>query len=174
MLAERSAVLVEARSTVGPLTFGVMGLRGTIDTQLCGGAGLRRRGDAGHDRHPRRRAASGNEIYDAELRRRIDARRFPLVTLHLDGCAPGGAPDRYRVASDVTVHGVTVRLEGTVVVAQPGPGLLSITGEQVIDIRDFDITSPTVLMLRIYPDVVVKLYLEAEEVDAAGDDGEEG
>ena len=60
------------------------------------------------------------------------------------------------------------------VVAQPGPGLLSITGEQVIDIRDFDITSPTVLMLRIYPDVVVKLYLEAEEVDAADDDGEEG
>ena len=29
-------------------------------------------------------------------------------------------------------------------------------------------------MLRIYPDVVVKLYLEAEEVDAAGGDGEEG
>ncbi len=174
MLAERSAVLVEARSTVGPLTFGVMGLRGTIDTQLCGGRVCAGEGTRGTIVIPADGLRSGNEIYDAELRRRIDARRFPLVTLHLEGCVPGGAPDRYRVASDVTVHGVTVRLEGTVVVAQPGPGLLSITGEQVIDIRDFDITSPTVLMLRIYPDVVVKLYLEAEEVDAAGGDGEEG
>ena len=42
------------------------------------------------------------------------------------------------------------------------------TGEQVVDIRDFDIASPTVLMLRIYPDVVVKLYVEAEEVDGRG------
>ena len=49
-------------------------------------------------------------------------------------------------------------------VTQPGPGRLSVTGEQVVDIRDFDIISPSVLMLRIYPDVVVKLYLEAEEV----------
>jgi hypothetical protein len=63
-------------------------------------------------------------------------------------------------------------VEGTVVVAQPGPGVLSITGEQVVDIRDFDITSPTVLMLRIYPDVVVKLYLEAEQVGMTASDAE--
>jgi len=37
-----------------------------------------------------------------------------------------------------------------------------ITGEQVFDIRDFAIPSPTVLMLRIYPDVRVRLHAEAE------------
>ncbi len=36
------------------------------------------------------------------------------------------------------------------------------TGEQVFDIRDFDVPSPTVLMLRIYPDVRVHLHVEAE------------
>ena len=35
------------------------------------------------------------------------------------------------------------------------------SGEQVFDIRDFDIASPTVLMLRIYPDVIVQLQVEA-------------
>jgi hypothetical protein len=39
---------------------------------------------------------------------------------------------------------------------------LVVRGEQVVDIRDFGIASPTVLMLRIYPDVVVGLQVEAE------------
>ena len=41
-------------------------------------------------------------------------------------------------------------------------GRLVVTGEQVFDIRDFDVPSPTVLMLRIYPDVRVHLHVEAE------------
>jgi hypothetical protein len=155
LVPDRCAVLVEARSTVGPLTFGVMGLTGTIDTRLCAG-----RVDAEALR-------SGNAIYDAELRRRIDARRYPQVELTLDGCVAGSDPDRYRVTSAVTIHGVTRKLEGTIVVGQPGPGVVSVTGEQVVDIRDFEISSPTVLMLRIYPDVVVRLYLEAEWVGSS-------
>jgi hypothetical protein len=39
---------------------------------------------------------------------------------------------------------------------------LAIRGEHGFDIRDFNISSPTVLMFRIYPDVMVKLQLEAE------------
>ena len=39
---------------------------------------------------------------------------------------------------------------------------LVVTGDHVFDIRDFDIVSPTVLMLRIYPDVRVRLHVEAE------------
>ena len=37
-----------------------------------------------------------------------------------------------------------------------------IRGEQMVDIRDFGVVSPTVLMLRIYPDVVAGLQIEAE------------
>ena len=53
--------------------------------------------------------------------RRIDARHFPDVTLALRDCRPGGAPDHLRVTSDVTIHGVTRRLEGTLVTPSPGP-----------------------------------------------------
>jgi hypothetical protein len=63
---------------------------------------------------------------------------------------------------ELTFHGVTRSAQGTVQ-ACLGPGhQLLITGEQVFDIRDFAIASPTVLMLRIYPDVRVRLHVEAE------------
>jgi hypothetical protein len=48
-----------------------------------------------------------------------------------------------------------------VVVQIDGDGLLHAAGEHVFDIRDFDVTVPSVLMLRIYPDVRVELQLEA-------------
>jgi hypothetical protein len=47
----------------------------------------------------------------------------------------------------------------------PGERTLVVRGEQVVDIRDFGVVSPTVLMLRIYPDVVVGLQVEAELED---------
>lgn len=170
VLADRSAVLVEARSTVGPITFGVMGLTGSFETQTCDGAVCPDAGTTATVVIPTNELRSGNGMYDAELRRRIDARRYPKVTLTLQDCTASGVPDRYRVGGEVTIHGVTRRLDGTVHVAQPGPGVLSVTGEQAVDIRDFDIAIPTVLMLRIYPDVVVKLYIEAQEVVGDGDE----
>ena len=69
---------------------------------------------------------------------------------------------------EVTFHGATRPIQGTVNVSLPSPGKLVVSGEQVFDIRDFDIASPTVLMLRIYPDVLVQLQVEAEPMDPAG------
>ena len=37
-----------------------------------------------------------------------------------------------------------------------------VRGEQMVDVRDFGVVSPTVLMLRIYPDVIAALQIEAE------------
>ena len=62
-------------------------------------------------------------------------------------------------------HG-TGAAHGTVSVEAVGDRRLIITGEQVFDIRDFAIPSPTVLMLRIYPDVRVRLQAEAELEDS--------
>ena len=105
---------------------------------------------------------SGNSLYDAELLRRIDARRHPTVSLDLRACTALGSSGRYQLLGEVTFHGVSRPLDGTVSVAMPSDGKLVIRGEQVVDIRDFGIASPTVLMLRIYPDVMVGLQIEAE------------
>ena len=161
LLPDRSVVLIEVRSTVGPLSFGAVGLTGYVDAVVTDGA-------VGTDTQPVAHVEigveglrSGNGLYDAELTRRIDARRFPTATLDLTACTARD-DSRYRLAGELTFHGVTRPVEGTVSVAVRSDGRLVVTGEQVFDIRDFDVPSPTVLMLRIYPDVRVHLHVEAE------------
>ncbi len=105
---------------------------------------------------------SGNRVYDAELARRIDSRRFPLATADLRECVASGPGNMFRLKGELTFHGVTRQAHGTVSVEATAARRLVISGEQAFDIRDFAIPSPTVLMLRIYPDIRVRLHAEAE------------
>ena len=161
LVHDRSAVLVEVRSTVGPLSFGAIGVDGSVLAAVTDGAIRTDASPLARLEIDVARLSSGNRLYDAELLRRIDARRFPTATVELDRCAttrPGG---HYRLEGRLTFHGVTRPASGTVRVEAAADGRLVIAGEQVFDIRDFAVTSPTVLMLRIYPDVRVRLHVEA-------------
>lgn len=157
----RSAVLIDARSTVGPMSFGAVGLTGRIEACFAGESVCPDMPAEGLLEIPVAALRSGNDLYDAELRRRIDAKRHPVVSVHLTGCSTAGSVGRYRLAGEVTFHGVTRAAEGTVALRPLGGGRIVIDGEQVFDIRDFAIPSPTVLMLRIYPDIRVRLHAEA-------------
>jgi polyisoprenoid-binding protein YceI len=108
---------------------------------------------------------SGNALYDAELLRRIEARRFPHVSLRLRECQAVGTGERYRLGGEMTFHGVTRPLRGTVGLKLLSDRKLVVTGDHALDARDFQLPSPTVLMLRIYPDVRVNLHVEAERDD---------
>ncbi|HEX6787362.1 MAG TPA: helix-turn-helix transcriptional regulator [Acidimicrobiales bacterium] len=167
VVPDRSVVLIEARSTVGPITFGAVGVTGVIEAEIHDGQVQPGRAPSAHLEIDVTGLRSGNALYDAELLRRIDARRHPVVALDLRGASAVGCPDRFHVDGEVTFHGTTRPIHGTVNVGLPSPGKLVVSGEQIFDIRDFDIASPTVLMLRIYPDVLVQLQVEAEPMDAA-------
>ena len=171
VVPDRSVVLIEARSTVGPITFGAVGVTGVIEAEVHDGAGAA--GAAPPSAHLEIEVTglrSGNGLYDAELLRRIDARRHPVVTLDLRGCTRGGlrrsVPRRRR--HHLPRRHPPDRRHGQRVPAQPDRKLV-VSGEQVFDIRDFDIASPTVLMLRIYPDVLVQLQVEAEPMRSSRD-----
>ena len=175
LIPDRSAVLNEVRSTVGPLSFGAIGVTGTVEATVVDGAVWTDGPASAALEVDLTGLRSGNSLYDAELLRRIEARRYPTATVELLECAPGDAESRYLLKGRLTFHRVTRPVQGTIRVA-PGPGgRLVITGEQVFDIRDFAIPSPTVLMLRIFPDVRVHLHAEAEaeaeepSVDGAAD-----
>jgi PadR family transcriptional regulator PadR len=159
---DRSVVLIDVRSTVGPISFGADGLTGSIAADITDGAIRPRSHPSAHVEIAVDGLRSGNRVYDAELLRRIDARRFPTATLDLGRCLAVGSTGRYRVAGELTFHGVTRPTEGTVDIAVAADGRLVVTGEQVFDIRDFAVPSPTVLMLRIYPDARVHLHVEAK------------
>jgi YceI-like domain len=165
LVPERSVVLIEVRSTVGPLSFGALGVTGFVEAVITDGVvrvGTQPSGRIAIDVTGLR---SGNGLYDAELLRRIDARRFPTATVELCNCDQSGVSSRYNLEGALTFHGVTRTVQGTVSVEAISDRLLLISGEQAFDIRDFALPSPTVLMLRIYPDVRVQLQAEAELED---------
>ena len=158
---ERSVVLIDARSSVGPITFGALGVTGHIDLTMMGSRICARARPRAHLEIAVNQLRSGNGLYDAELMRRIEGRRYPTVRLDLRECQSAGSSGRYRLRGDVTFHGATKALDGSVELSQTSDRTLVVRGEQMVDIRDFGVASPTVLMLRIYPDVQVKIQIEA-------------
>jgi hypothetical protein len=162
LVADRSVVLIEVRSTVGPLSFGAIGVRGWIDAAVANGVLQTTVAPSAHIEIDLSGLRSGNSLYDAELLRRIDADRYATAAIDLLDCASSGPGSRYRLKGEIAFHGVSLPAQGTVKVESVLDGRLVITGEQVFDVRDFAIPSPTVLMLRIYPDVRVRLHAEAE------------
>jgi PadR family transcriptional regulator, regulatory protein PadR len=162
LIPSRSVVLIEVRSNVGPLSFGAIGVAGSIRMSMLEGVLDTAVPPSGRLEIDLSGLSSGNSLYDAELLRRIDARRFPTATVELTKCLPGALGSHYRVAGELAFHGMSRPAYGTVSVETISERSVAITGEQVFDMRDFDIPSPTVLMLRIYPDVRVRLHAEAE------------
>ena len=160
---ERSVVTIEARSSVGPIQWEATGAEGWVEAELVDGAIDTSLAPSARLELAVRNLQSGNTLYDAELMRRIDARRFPSTVVVLTQAA--GVDDRYQIAGDVTFHGVTRPVSGSVVAHVEPSGELRVTGEQTFDIRDFRIPSPTILMLKIFPDVRVRLRLEAVRED---------
>jgi polyisoprenoid-binding protein YceI len=109
---------------------------------------------------PVRSLRSGNALEDAELQRRVDARRFPTIVGEVrDASAVDGA-GRFRVEGDLTFHGVTQALAGEVCITFDGDRI-RIEGEQVFDVREYGIKPPRILLLRVEPDVRVSIALAA-------------
>ncbi|MGH9038786.1 MAG: YceI family protein [Acidimicrobiia bacterium] len=165
VVPDRAAVVFVARSNTGPITFGATGIEGSIAAEVERGTVSIRIPPAARLAVPIEKLTSGNQLYDAELLRRVDARLFPQAVVELQNVSPVGTTGRYHVEGELTFHGVTQSMEGTVSVAFPSPDRMVVEGEQVLDMRHFHITPPTVAMLRIYPDVRVQLHLEARIED---------
>ena len=110
------------------------------------------------------RLASGNALEDRELKRRIDARRFPTIDGELRALEESGADGRYRARGELTFKGVTNTYEDeiTIAAAADDQQLLTIAGAHTFDIRDFGMEPPKVLMFRVQPDVTVRIEVVAE------------
>lgn len=160
IVPERSTIIVAARSSTGPINWQATEPKGQITLGVVDGAIDLSDAPAARIEVPVARLTSGNAVYDAELLRRIDARRYPLVTVTLAQAGQVGADGRYAVAGLVDLHGVTRSVDGVIAAELTGERLV-VTGEKVIDIRDFDIPAPHMLLLKIYPTVRIHLVLEA-------------
>jgi polyisoprenoid-binding protein YceI len=158
-----SRVWIEARSTLHPIRTETSGLEGWMDLEL--GKGGRLELAAAPEAHLELRVdrlTSGNPFEDRELRRRIDARRFPTIAGDLTSMEATGEDGRYRVAGDVTFRGVTRPYEDEMTV-KATDGAVVLAGEKTFDVRDFGMEPPRILLLKVEPHVSVKVAITAEK-----------
>jgi hypothetical protein len=110
---------------------------------------------------------SGNRLYDTELQRRVDQRRFPIISVEMCAASSQGG-GRFVAEGDLTIAGTTRRLTGFLDLAMPDEHTLIVTGSEDVDMRKFDIELPWILAFKIYPEVSVQFRLTATRVQPDG------
>lgn len=105
---------------------------------------------------------SGNPLIDREAERRLHIRRHPTVTGRLTGLtpatdAPPDAPGSVGGAGTIDFHGVTRPIEGTLRVTALPDGGFAVEGETEIDVTDFDVQPPSLLVVKVHPQIRVTL-----------------
>jgi polyisoprenoid-binding protein YceI len=149
-----SQVWISGSSSVHPIHATATGLEGWVDAT--------ERELAGEVRIDVDRLKSGNGLVDRETRRRIDAARFPQIVGIVTSAEPrdGG---RFAVAGTVAFRGVECEVEGQLDIALRD-GLLVIEGEQTFDVRDWGLEPPRLALLKVHPEVDVRIHVEAHGV----------
>jgi hypothetical protein len=107
--------------------------------------------------------SSGNNMQDREMWKVVDSKRFPRVAADLRDLQPARVAGRYAAAGDVTLAGRTRRYDGEFAIVRNG-NRISIEGDLKVDIRDFGLKPPSLLLIKVDPVVNVHLHLVAESV----------
>ncbi len=158
VIAERSRLWADAKSSIHDVKVETAGLTGFVEAEVVDGkvklgAPFRVEIDA-------ERLKSGNGLLDGELQRRLETRKFPRVVGAVREATPGDA--KTALKGDLSLHGVTKATDVEVTVKIIDDKTLEIEGEQVIDMRDYGLTPPKLLMFKVYPDVKIRARLVVE------------
>lgn len=159
---ERSQVWIEARSTLHPIHSHTVGLEGFVEIGVAADGRLDVRTAAkARLSLPVDRLRSGNPLEERELKRRILANRFPTIDGELIELAGTKVADRYLVTGNITFRGATQAYTHEMDITRLDEATLRLAGEAVFDVRDFGMSPPKILMLRVEPDVTVRVDIIA-------------
>jgi polyisoprenoid-binding protein YceI len=162
-----SRVWIEARSTLHPIRAQTAGVEGWFDaTCLADGRVDPAVAPRAQLSLPVDLLSSGNAFYDREMRRRVESRRFPLITGDLTSIESGDGRDRYLIRGDLTFRGITRSYTDEMTLSSPDGRTLLMTGNRTFDIRDFGLEAPRILGMRVHPEVAVKILVVAEPTSA--------
>jgi polyisoprenoid-binding protein YceI len=159
---ERSYVWIEGRSNVHPISVATDGLEGHVDlTLLPTGEVDVTAPVAGQLSLSVDHLSSGNRVEDMELQRRIDARRFPTIEGVLRKVAPSDNGGDYRVSGDIVFRGVSRHHEDLMGIASVDDRTIRLAGRSTFDIRDFGMEPPRLLLLKVDPEVQIRVEIFA-------------
>jgi YceI-like domain len=164
IVPEHSRIIFEGRSNLHPIHASADGLEGYVELDLGPG------GEVDLTKKPLGalslavgRLSSGNVLEDRELQRRLDARRYPTiegVMGHVDRSDDDGG---YRVSGEITVRGVARHHEDQMTIRAVDPNTIALSGQSRFDIRDFGMVPPRMLMLKVEPEVEIRVEILAEK-----------
>lgn len=157
--SERSCVWVSGRSSLHPINTETRGITGWFEASFRkdGSLDLSRR-VSGELELAVERLTSGNQLYDRELRRRIDARRYPTIGGRVAGIVASGSYPNYLVSGDISFHGKVRTFEHQMQITS-SEGNITLSGDYTFDIREFGMKPPSMLMVRVYPEISVRVEL---------------
>ena len=159
---QRSHLWIEARSSLHAIHSETSGLEGWFEGEFLDGGRLNPAvAPQAHLELSVQLLSSGNPLNDREMRRRIDARRYPTITGELTSMKESEPEGRYLVGGGVTFRGVTRRYTDNMTLSWPDDRTLVLEGEREFDIRDFGMEPPRILTLRVYPEVKIRVAIVA-------------
>lgn len=154
-----SQVWIEGSSSVHPIQASATGLTGWVQLAVRGGKVAATPGLTGEVRIAVDRLQSGNPLVDRETRRRIDARRFPEI-VGTATSAERTTAGRLSVTGRIDFRGESRDVSGELTVSIDGDRL-TVEGSQTFDVRDWGLSPPRVALLRVHPDIQVRIRVEA-------------
>jgi polyisoprenoid-binding protein YceI len=105
---------------------------------------------------------SGNAMFDRETWKLIDSNRFPRIAADLRELRSALGPNHYEASGDVTLAGRSRKYDGELTFAHDQENV-TIDGELRIDIRDFGLKPPNLLIIKVDPAVKAVLHLVARK-----------
>jgi polyisoprenoid-binding protein YceI len=163
IIAERSRLWVEARSSLHPIKAESGEVSGYVEIEIgAGGPDLKVPPQGRIDVNVES-LKTGNVLYDREVEKRLDTRKYPRIHGEIVEVMELDAGRRYKVRGNLSLHGVTKTVEGEVNLRVVDGDHFEVEGEKVFDIRDFGLTPPRLLMLKVYPDVKVRGHVVAQK-----------
>lgn len=163
IVPERSRVWIQARSNVHPIRSDTDGLEGFVDLEMgADGEVDLAKTPKGRLSLPVSRLSSGNGMEDRELQKRVNARRFPTIDGEITS-VEHSEREVYRVKGDVSFRGVIRPHEDDMTINVIDVSTIELKGESRFDIRDFGMDPPKIFVLKVQPEVEVRVEIVAKK-----------
>jgi polyisoprenoid-binding protein YceI len=162
IVPEQSRLWIEGRSTMHPIHSTTDGLEGFVELAFDSNGEVDTTApSSGKLSLSLERLSSGNRTEDRELFRRIDIRRYPKLEGALEGIESAG-DGSYKVAGSITFRGTVRAHNDLMTIRMLDERSVELTGSSRFDVRDFGMEPPRLLMLRVEPEVEIRVEIRAE------------